>query len=104
MLHIVLISVSLTAYLRLTDKYGHKNLSKTRETLQEVNINPIKSKIRLLHLKTQLVTRSTLFISVIKPIILCYMGQKLLFVLRKYKTHKYNVKPVDARSQYALKG
>ena len=58
MLRIVLISVLLSAYLRLTDKYEHKNLSKSREKLLEVDINPLQTKLRLLYLKTQFVPRS----------------------------------------------
>jgi len=48
-----------------------------------ININPSKMKRRLLYLKTHVVPSSKHFSSqLLKPISLCFMDQKSLFILR----------------------
>jgi len=54
-------------------------------------INPLKTKHRLLYLKTQFVPRSTHFISVIKIISYFVWGRSHCLFWGKYKTHKYSV-------------
>jgi hypothetical protein len=57
-------------------------LTKIPPDIAWTHINPLKTKRKLFYLKAQFVPRSKHFFSWLeKPTSLCYIGQKLLFVL-----------------------
>jgi len=68
MIHLLMYQCTLINHL----KTKHRLLY-LKTQYQCTLINHLKTKHRLLYLKTQFVT---LLISVIKPMIFCYMGQK----------------------------
>ena len=84
----------------LQSKFWYTKTNKTSETLRlsclvfilQALFNPLKTKRRLLYLKTQSVPRSKHFSSRLqKPINLSCKWHKCCLFSDKYKTHKYSV-------------